>query len=174
MWDYSQVSMPSQSKLLDSAIAPLTAFGVVIVVALLATTRPSAQAQSQARSIWDGVYSTAQAARGERAYRSACGYCHKDDLSGGFMDDGVGKATALAGPQAFGSSLVERWKDQSMGDLVYAIASTMPKDSPTSLTLDTYIDIATYLLQKNGMPAGSADLPADVPMLRAIAVRAKP
>ena len=128
------------------------------------------QAAQPTMTIWSRVYSKAQSARGEQAYRNSCGYCHKDDLSGGFMDDGVGRAPALAGPQAFGSSLVEHWKGQTLGDVVYTIASTMPKQAPTSLSLDTYIDIVTYLLEKNGVPAGQDDLPADIPMLRDIAV----
>lgn len=121
-------------------------------------------------TVWSRVYSKAQSARGEQAYKMSCGYCHKDDLSGGFMDDGVGRAPALAGPQAFGSSLIERWKGQTLGDMVYTIASTMPKQAPTSLTLDTYIDVVTYLLDKNGLPAGQDDLPADIATLRDIAI----
>lgn len=116
------------------------------------------------------VFSKVQSARGEQAYRTACGYCHKDDLSGGFMDDGVGRAPALAGPRAFGSSFAERWRDQTLGDMVYVIASTMPKQAPTSLTLDSYVDIVAYLLDKNGAPAGSDDLPADIPTLRDVLI----
>lgn len=121
-------------------------------------------------TVWNRVYSKAQASRGEEAYKSACGYCHKDDLSGGFMDDGVGRAPALAGPQAFGSSLVERFRDQTLGDMVYAIASTMPKQAPTSLPLDTYVDIVAYLLERNGVPAGADELPGDVLALRDVAI----
>lgn len=134
----------------------------------------SAHAAQAPLPVWSRVYSTVQSARGEQAYRSACGYCHKDDLTGGFMDDGVGRAPALAGPQAFGSSFVERWKDQTLGDIVYVIASTMPKQAPTSLTLDTYVDIVTYLLEKNGVPAGQDELPVDIPTLREIVVTPRP
>ena len=125
-------------------------------------------------SVWSLVFSKTQADRGEQAYRSACGYCHKDDLSGGFTDDGVGRAVALAGPQAFGSSFVERWRDQTLADMVYVIASTMPKQAPTSLNLDTYVDIVTFLLERNGVPAGDDELPADVPTLRDIVITAPP
>jgi mono/diheme cytochrome c family protein len=133
-------------------------------------TSTSARGQDRARTVWDGVYSKDQARRGEQAYKTSCGYCHKDDLSGGFLDDGVGKAVALAGPQAFGSSFSSRWKDQSIGDFVFVIASTMPKDEPTSLSLETYVDIATYIFEKNEVPAGAADLSADVAGLRGIAM----
>lgn len=129
---------------------------------------------AQGRTVWDRVYSPAQAARGQEAYKLACGYCHKDDLSGGFMDDGVGRAVPLAGPQAFNATFEARWKDQTLADMVYVIASTMPKESPTSLPLGSYVDILTYLLEKNGAPAGEAELPADVPTLRGIAITPRP
>lgn len=137
-----------------------------------AAAQPAAPAPG--RTVWDRVYSKAQSARGEEAYKLSCGYCHKDDLSGGFMDDGVGRAVPLAGPTAFNSSFAARWKDQTLGDMVYAIASTMPKEAPTSLPLSAYVDIVTYLLEKNGVPAGSTELPADVAALRGIAVTAGP
>ena len=39
-----------------------------------------------ARSVWDGVYTTAQAARGEAAYAQNCGFCHGANLAGtGFI-----------------------------------------------------------------------------------------
>jgi mono/diheme cytochrome c family protein len=131
-------------------------------------------AQGQPRTVWNRVYSRAQARRGEQAYKTSCGYCHKDDLSGGFLDDGVGKAAALSGPQAFGSSFAARWKEQSVGDFVYVIASTMPKNAPTSLSLETYVDIASYILEKNDVPSGETDLSADVAGLREIAMTPGP
>ncbi len=156
------------TTLLAGAMFPLLLVGIET-----ARTLPLA-AQSPPRTIWDGVYSKAQAARGEQDYKTSCGYCHKDDLSGGFLDDGVGRAPALAGPGAFGSSFVERWKNQTIGDLVYAIASTMPKEAPTSLSLDTYVEISAYLLEKNNVPAGAADLSADVARLREIVITPGP
>lgn len=158
-----------------SVRAPRLALGLTLALGgtaalLLGGVTPRAQG----RTIWDRVYSKAQSARGEATYKLSCGYCHKDDLSGGFMDDGVGRAVPLAGPHAFNSTFAERWKDHTLGDMVYAIASTMPKESPTSLPLGAYVDIVTFLLDKNGVPAGESDLPADVPTLRAIAMTAAP
>ena len=37
-------------------------------------------AAAQAKSQWDGVYTEAQAKRGEDAYSASCGSCHGDDL----------------------------------------------------------------------------------------------
>jgi mono/diheme cytochrome c family protein len=159
---------------LQTKYARLLAAGVVLAIAGLQAANAAPRfAQTRAASIWDGVYSKEQAGRGEQAYKMSCGYCHKDDLSGGFLDDGVGRAAALAGPQAFGSSFSTRWKDQSVGDFVFVIASTMPKDAPTSLSLATYVDIATYIFEKNGVPAGKSELSTDVAGLREIAMTAE-
>jgi len=143
------------------------AFWLAVLIAVPTTA-------AQERTVWDRVYTRAQAARGEEAYKLSCGYCHKDDLSGGFMDDGVGRAVPLAGPHAFNSTFEARWKDQTLGDMVYVIASTMPKEAPTSLPLSAYVDIVTFLLEKNGVPAGEAELPSDVAALRGVKITAAP
>lgn len=156
------------TTLLIGSVLTLTVIGID------AAGNASAAAQAPGRTVWDTVYSKAQASRGAQSYKTSCGYCHKDDLSGGFLDDGAGRAPALAGPLAFGSSLVNRWKDQTLGDLVYAIASSMPKEAPTSLALETYIDITAYLLESNGAPAGESELPADVVALRQIIISSGP
>ena len=126
------------------------------------------------RTIWSGVYSETQARRGEEAYKVQCAYCHQPDLSGGFFDNGAGRAPALAGPKAFDSSFVDRWRDQTVGEFIATIAATMPQQNPASLPVQTYIDIATFVMSKNGIPAGTADLPSDVPTLQQIAIVAKP
>ncbi|MBM3771371.1 MAG: hypothetical protein FJW27_08810 [Acidimicrobiia bacterium] len=164
------MTSPSNCRLWSFG-APGIALGLTMAIGGTSVPLPSAAtARAQGRTVWDRVYSRAQSARGEAAYKLSCGYCHKDDLSGGFMDDGVGRAVPLAGPHAFNSTFEARWKDQTLGDMVYAIASTMPKESPTSLPLSAYVDIVTFLLDRNGVPAGETDLPADVSTLRAIAI----
>lgn len=117
------------------------------------------------RTVWDGIYTDAQARRGASVYRSECSYCHKDDLTGGFFDGGAGQATPLTGPRAFGSSFGERWNDATVGEMVATIASTMPQQKPASLTLQQYVDVVSYLFSKNGLPAGSSELPTDVAAL---------
>jgi cytochrome c len=166
--------MTLQSGSSKDPIRLLAAAFVLAMVALHTAAAAPHFGQAPAASVWDGVYSKEQAERGEQAYKKSCGYCHKDDLTGGFLDDGVGRAAALAGPQAFGSSFSNRWKDQSVGDFVFVIASTMPKDAPTSLSLATYVDIATYIFEKNEVPAGKSDLSPDVAGLREIAMTPGP
>jgi cytochrome c len=146
-------------------------FAAFIPVLILASafTAP-ASAQATPATIWDGVYSEAQARRGEQVFKTECSYCHKEDLSGGFFDDGLGRAPALAGQRAFDSSFIDRWGGQTLGDMVATIAATMPQKRPASLTLDNYIDVATYLLSKNDVPHGASDLASDVDALGRIAI----
>jgi cytochrome c len=130
--------------------------------------------QTAARTVWDGVYTADQARRGQTVFNAECSYCHREDLSGGFLDDGVGRAPALAGPRAFGSSFLERWKDLSIGEMVATVASSMPQQKPATLTLQAYVDVVSYLLAKNNLPAGSRELPVDVDELGQIIVTDRP
>ena len=143
------------------------------VIAVIFVVASVSFAGAQTRSIWDGVYSEAQAQRGAAVYNSECSYCHRDDLSGGFFDGGAGQAPALAGPRAFGSSFGERWNDLTVGEMVAAVASTMPQQKPASLTLQQYVDVLSYLFSKNGVPAGATDLPTDIPALGELIITPK-
>jgi cytochrome c len=143
----------------------LLLFAAVPCVALLAQSP---------RSVWAGVYTQTQAERGGQLYKRECSYCHRDDLRGGFIDDGVGNAPALAGSRAFGSSFTERWMDLSVGEMVATIAETMPQAKPASLSLQSYVDIVTFLLSKNDVPPGNSELPTDIQILGDIQITAKP
>ena len=147
---------------------------LVLASLLLAGVVSAAAGQPPTRTIWDGVYTEAQAARGEKAYKLSCGYCHKDDLSGGFFDDGNGRAPALAGPRAFDSSFEKRWAGVTVGEMVIDIGTAMPQKDPASLAPETYVDIVSFLLSKNGVPPGPAELPADLEALQAIRITPKP
>jgi mono/diheme cytochrome c family protein len=115
-------------------------------------------AQTPARTVWDGVYTNAEAARGQTAFARSCGGCHRDDASGG--DD---SEPALRGP-----SFLHRWDESSAAALYDFIASNMPRNKPGSMTLPDCLDIVAYLLKLNDMPAGREELPADVEQLNRI------
>jgi cytochrome c len=157
------------------AVLPVSAIAGVLVLGWVAGRGAAVTHAAQgSRTIWSGIYSEAQARRGEEAYKVECAYCHQPDLSGGFFDNGTGRAPALAGPKAFDSSFLNRWRDQSVGEFIATIAATMPQPKPASLPVQTYIDIATFVMSKNGIPAGPADLPADVEAMQQIAIVPKP
>jgi cytochrome c len=137
----------------------------ILIAALGAAASPQ-----QNTTVWDGIYSDAQARRGEQVYKRSCGYCHRDDLTGGFFDNGVGRTPALAGPRAFDSSFVERWKNMTMADLVATVAATMPQEEPASLSAQAYVDVVCYLLSKNDVRAGPTDLPTEVEVLQHVVI----
>jgi len=132
---------------------------VLLVVALIGS---AIDGQEPKRTVWDGVYTAAQAERGRSAYLQSCASCHADDLRG--------KGTA---PSLVEESFVFLWGDMSVGDLFERTRMLMPSDRPGSLAADTYADIIAFIAQKNGFPAGSTDLGADVAALKQILITGK-
>ena len=61
----------------------------------------------------------------------------------------------------------------TMAEMVATVASTMPQQKPASLTVQAYVDVVSFLLSKNDVPAGNVELPADVDALRQILITAK-
>jgi len=116
-------------------------------------------AQESKRTIWDGVFTEAQATRGQNAYKTSCAPCHKADLLG---DTG---APALAGPEFF-----SRWNGSSADDLVKTIRASMPQDAPDTLGTQTYVDLVTFLMKSNGSPAGTSELSMDSAALKQVIV----
>ena len=124
-------------------------FGVVLVGALagLPSSR-SAAAQSRDLEIWDGVYTSVQARRGETAFNSICVSCHGADLSG------LGRpGRALRGDQFWTT-----WNASSLNSLYTKIQATMPRNEPSSLTDNVYLDLVAFILEANAFPAGVNEL----------------
>jgi hypothetical protein len=130
--------------------------------AVSATSAVSAAAAQDGPSVWDGVYSEAQAMRGRERYGAACASCHADDLLGG------------SGPALTGDAFMQRWNGSSVNDMMQNIRQTMPQDAPNSLGVPGYVDLIAFLLQSNGVPVGKADLPVEVDGLKAIRVVSRP
>lgn len=107
-------------------------------------------AQSSTHSIWDGAYTSAQAERGKTDYTNNCSRCHGSSLEG---NDEI--------PALAGAHLMVDFDGQTVGDLVHRIQTTMPLDNPGTLNMTTVTDIAAYILQANGLPAGNTELSAD-------------
>lgn len=97
------------------------------------------------KTVWDGVYTEAQAQRGRAVYSQYCIRCHKDDL--------LGIEGALKG-----ELFMERRREDSIEGLFLDIKATMPRGNPGGLPDQTYADIISFILKSNDMPAGSAEL----------------
>ena len=117
----------------------------------------SAAGNQVARTVWDGVYTDAQAERGGMAYQQACVACHREDLRG---DNNA--------PSLVGESFTFLWGDMEVGELDAKIQKLMPPERPGSLPAQTYIDIVAFILQKNEFPAGTRELGADADSLHAL------
>src|SRR6202035_3487226 len=98
----------------------------------------------QRRTVWDGVYTEAQAARGVMAFNQSCSGCHALAAQG--------KAPLVG--DAFWKSFAQK----TVGDLLEFVSANMPNGTPGSLTEPTYRDIVALILKSNGFPAGTTEL----------------
>jgi cytochrome c len=128
-------------------------------IMLVANTAPQEQA---AKSVWDAVYTDAQASRGKEVYGRECGACHLDSLGGADMAPGLA-----------GEAFLTTWNDLSVGDLFERIRISMPQDNAAGLTRQQYVDIVAYILQANKFPTGAGELVHDLPTLKAIKILSK-
>jgi len=124
------------------ALGLAAAAGVVVSLAV------SAGAQEK-RSVKAGVYTAAQADRGQTVFRSKCASCHAPNR---FTDDLF--YTSFAG--------------KPLWEMFDVISDTMPEDDPGSLKKEEYADVIAYLLKLNKFPTGETELPIDKDALSAI------
>jgi mono/diheme cytochrome c family protein len=130
-------------------LAGITAFGAF-------SARGSVAAQAE-KSQWDGVFTEAQAKRGQPLYAQYCSTCHGPDLAGGEMAPGL-----------VGGEFSANWNDLSLGDLFERMRVSMPQDAPGSLSRQQNADILSFLLSKGGAPAGTAELATQTEVLNNI------
>jgi mono/diheme cytochrome c family protein len=128
-----------------------------VALAAAASTLATAQPTGGERSVWGGVYSDAQAARGGVLYSTHCATCHGPTLDGGEM------APALVGG-VFGSE----WNGLPLGDLFDRIRTSMPQGAPGSLSRQETADILAFILSAGGFPRGDVELPIRPEQLRQI------
>jgi mono/diheme cytochrome c family protein len=100
-------------------------------------------------SVKVGVYTAAQADRGQSLFRSKCASCHAPNR---FTDDFFYQSFA-------GKPLFEMFD---------VISDSMPEDNPGSMKKEEYVDVIAYLLKLNNFPAGATELPIDKEALSAI------
>jgi quinoprotein glucose dehydrogenase len=119
-------------------------------------------AQEATRSVWDGVYTQAQADRGRPLYNQHCASCHADTLMGGEMS-----------PPLVGGEFLSNWNGLTLGELFERIRTTMPQTNPGKLSREVNADITAYILSVNKFPAGKAELPHSAEFLRDIRIESE-
>ena len=142
--------------------ALLAAFGAFAgVILLIASASIDAQAP---RTVQDGVFSDAQATRGQTLYAQRCAGCHGPALTG-----------AQAPPLA-GDAFTAKWRMEPLSALFIKIRYTMPPTPAPSappggglttpapvvpqLTAEQGADLVAHVLKTNGFPAGKTDFAA--------------
>jgi cytochrome c len=138
------------------------AAGVALAIGILSGSMVTPIAAQATKSVWDGVYSNEQAARGKKLYVDSCSSCHKEGLQG-----------ADLAPALKGEDFVLRWAGFSMQDMFNTISTTMPSDDPGKLTPQVNADIVAFILQVNKFPAGHEELKPDTSLLKGIAITPK-
>jgi mono/diheme cytochrome c family protein len=142
--------MRIERRVLASALLPFLALGARAATQTPPTGPP---VPVVAESTLAGVYTVPQATRGEGTYMSICVGCHA--------------AGTYVGP-----TFLSKWEGRPLSDLYVVMSETMPKDDPGSLEPGEYAQVIAYLLKRNGMPEGKAELPADAAVLKRIRLEA--
>ena len=97
-------------------------------------------------TVWDGVFTVAQADRGKISFSNNCAECHGESLEGG-------EGKALSGDQFW-----KDWKESTVAELLTFVRTNMPFDDDGvkkgSLPTSTYVDIVTHILRSNGFSRG--------------------
>jgi sugar lactone lactonase YvrE/cytochrome c553 len=133
------------------------AFFAAALILPVVVCAPSAGAQTSI-SVWDGVYTAAQATEGADAFGQHCASCHGAGL------EGTGEAPGLTGSQ-----FLSDFNGLTMGALFDRTRTSMPQDAPDSLSRETYAAILAFILKANGFPAGQKPLDHRSAYLSAIA-----
>ncbi|HEU5257768.1 MAG TPA: cytochrome c [Vicinamibacterales bacterium] len=120
-----------------------TAGAIVVTVAVSNAVTIAGQQPSAA-----SVFTAEQAAAGKPEFLKTCAACHMPDLGG---NNEV--------PQLAGVSFRTAWSERTTKDLLDYMSANMPPNG-SSLTAETYVSIAAFILESNGAVAGEKKLTA--------------
>lgn len=132
------------------------------MAATIVTSVLQAQDSDTLVSVWDGVYTDAQAERGKATFDLSCSRCHNSDLTG-----------SDRGPTLVGDKFQSNWMDGSLEALFSFIRDSMPQGSANIVDDDMKVDVLGYILQRNGFPPGATDLIADANRLNTVQILRK-
>jgi mono/diheme cytochrome c family protein len=126
---------------------------LIMAAGVLAASTGRADAQetppAPTRSTLAGVYTEAQATRGEETFAGMCMSCHPPS-------------------EHTGPVFMSKWAGKPLWELYVNIKDLMPQDNPGSLSAQEYAQVTAYILKLNSMPAGAEELPADTVALKLI------
>jgi mono/diheme cytochrome c family protein len=120
------------------------------LAALIGTTllTGAAMGSSQAGGTGAAIFTSAQAAAGEKTYAANCSKCHGAKLEGVSAPALRGSGSGLAG-----DTVKEAYK---------FISTQMPAGNPGSLSEKEYLDVVAFILSRNGHAPGPTALTSAV------------
>jgi mono/diheme cytochrome c family protein len=127
---------------------------------LLFAMAPMASAGAQDISAASGVFTDADAQRGQATYVSRCANCHGRNLE-----------TSGDSPSLKGESFALGWKGKTLAERFQVIKETMPPSNPGSLEDGAVLNIMAFILKTNGYPSGATPLTTDSPLDRIVVPR---
>ena len=101
------------------------------------------------KTVLDGVYTAAQAAKGRTGYETNCMRCHE------VVDDDP------QGPPLMGRGFIDRWREENLDVLFGYMKTNMPAGSDVRLSDETFLQVLAYILAANAFPEGTDDLTPD-------------
>lgn len=120
-------------------------------LAMLPGGAAAVQSDATPRTTAAGVFTEAQAKAGADLYAGICTGCHTSSSHTGV-------------------TFRKSWLGMPVSELFIYLSQSMPEDAPGSLSAKEYVQVVAYLLEMNGMPAGSSELPTDEGALREIRI----
>src|SRR5271155_6256204 len=117
--------------------------GITFLFACAVSGTVASPQSSPASASW---YTTGQAANGAKAYQRACASCHGAKLQGAM------------GPALVGKQFWLTYGGKKVSTLWSAVHTQMPMSAPGSVSAKDSTNIMAFLLQKNGVPAGTTPL----------------
>jgi mono/diheme cytochrome c family protein len=122
----------------------LRAIGALFV-GMVSTVVIAAQvAKPTGPTVWDGVYTDAQADRASGMFSQSCERCHTLTSEG---------TRPLSGDKFW-----EGYTQKTVGDLLNFVKTNMPNVQGGSLPAATYNDLVALILKSNGFPAGKTEV----------------
>ena len=110
----------------------------------LSTVIVTAQAKPAGPTVWDGVFTDAQADRAAGMFSQSCERCHTLGAQG---------TRPLSGEKFW-----EGYTQKTVGDLLTFVKTNMPNGQGGTLAATTYNDLVALILKSNGFPSGKTEL----------------
>lgn len=146
----SALLTPTQAALKGCATSvwrlspPAWLFATALFLASAGSVLITAQA-SKGRTVWDGVYTDAQAERATGVFSQTCARCHT--------------LTSESNSRPLtGEKFWQGYTQKTVGDLLKFVTANMPNGNGGSLSAASYNDLVALILKSNGFPTGTTEV----------------